>query len=349
METEESKEKIQETTKQTVSSQVVDLDSLCGIIETVIFMSDRPISLSKIKQLVDLQITDEILLQAMDRLKNEYEKKYHGIFIREVAGGYQFSSRQKYSDYVKRFFKATSFVLSPSALEVLAIIAYRQPISRVEVDRIRSVDSSHLVRGLIDKKLIRMVGRADEAGRPLLFGTTNEFLEVFSLKSLKDLPPEQEMIDLAKEDLGNISDIQDVMASSDKNNFTYEEIQELDKLKGEIKSVNVDTDFTRDLQNEERKRRNVNSSVVGGNEKKDGEISSRSAFDIMEDHLKKTGSISEQLPEKSPLPEEDNTKKEVEELEKKEMVMENLQDDIVDKAQDLQMDLDFKKDKPDDS
>ena len=320
-----------------------DQDTLCSVIETLIFMSDKPLPLSKIKDLIDSEIPNETLNQAIERLDEGYQQNHHGIFIRKVAGGYQFCTRPNHAGFVQKLFKTTSLMLSPSALEVLAIIAYRQPISRVEIDRIRSVDSSHLVRGLMNKKLIRITGRSDKVGRPTLYGTTNEFLEVFSLDSLLDLPAERELIHLAKEDLGNTGDIKEVIATCEKKNFSFDELEEIDKLKGQIKNIAVDTDFTKDLHYEERKRR-----INKNDQESTLEQQTRSAFDIMEDHLNKTNEPKGLLSTKPNRILEKIEGNEMNELDKREHSMEKLQNEIADKAQDLQMDLDFHKNKEDD-
>ena len=322
----------------------LDETTLCGAIETIIFMSEKPISLSKIKNLIDHEIPDETLQMAINRLKEEYQQNHHGIFIREVAEGHQFATRQNHAKFVKNLYKASTLVLTPSALEVLAIIAYRQPISRVEIDKIRSVDSSHLVRGLMDKKLIRISGRSEEAGRPVLFSTTNEFLETFSLKNLSDLPPERELIDLAKDDIGEVGDIKEIVTTSEKKEFTLNEIEEIDKLKGQIKSIKVNTEFTKELHREENKRKVKTTSEHQEEGVDVPKPQPRSAFDIMEDHLKKN--------EQKSLPKESSTKldnlgnKEMGELDKKEQHIEKLQDEIENEAQNLQMNLRFNKEKP---
>ena len=216
----------------------LNLDTLCGAIETIIFMSDRPVSITKIKSLIDEDMPLKVIHEALLRLQAEYEEKHHGIRLLEVAEGYQYRTKATYSKYVQDIFKVNSLVLSPTALEVLAIIAYKQPCSKVEVDKIRGVDSGHIVRALMDKRLVKVTGRSDELGRPVLYGTTPEFLEVFNLADLSQLPPEHELDEMSRAtNVGKIADIKTLVHDGDKAKFKFDEIEELDQLSEAIKNI----------------------------------------------------------------------------------------------------------------
>ena len=171
----------------------LNFDTLCGAIETLIFMSDKPVSIVKIKSLIDEDMPLRVIHESLTRLQEGYESKHHGLRLVEVAEGFQFRTKATFSKYVQDLYKVNSLVLSPTALEVLAIIAYKQPVAKVEIDKIRGVDSGHIVRGLIDKRLVKVAGRSEEMGRSVLYGTTPEFLEVFNLANIGDLPPEYEL------------------------------------------------------------------------------------------------------------------------------------------------------------
>ncbi|MCE3011759.1 MAG: SMC-Scp complex subunit ScpB, partial [Proteobacteria bacterium] len=123
-------------------------DTLCGAIETLIFMSDRPISIQKIKAQIDEELPLRVVHESLTRLQADYETKHHGIRLAEVADGYQFRTKATYSKYVQNLFKIQSLVLTPTALEVLAIVAYKQPISRAQVASIRGVDPDGVLRTL---------------------------------------------------------------------------------------------------------------------------------------------------------------------------------------------------------
>ncbi|GEM_PF-181880 len=251
----------------------LNFDTLCGAIETIIFMSDKPVALAKIRNVIDEDLPLRVVHSSLERLQEEYEVKHHGIRLQEVAEGYQFRTKATYAKYVQDLFKVNSLVLSPTALEVLAIIAYKQPVSKIEVEKIRGVDSSHIVRGLMDKRLVRVTGRSNDVGRPVLYGTTSEFLEVFNLSNLDQLPPEHELEEMSQQEIGKISDIKTIVHHGDKTRFSFDEIDELDALAEKIRSIDSETDFTRSLKLEEKKRKSEEGEVI------------KSAFDLLEEHL----------------------------------------------------------------
>lgn len=250
-------------------------ETLCGAIETIIFMSDRPVPLNKIKSLIDEDLPLRVVHEALERLQTEYESKHHGIRLQEVAEGYQFRTKATFSKFVQDLFKVSSLVLTPSALEVLAIIAYKQPLAKTEVDKIRGVDSSHIVRQLMDKRLVKVAGRSEEMGRPVLYGTTMEFLEVFNLADLSQLPPEHELEEMSQSEVGKIADIKTIVHSGDKEQFRFDEIDELDALSDSIKEINADTEFTKSLKIEEKKRINSEGEQV------------KSAFELLEEYVER--------------------------------------------------------------
>lgn len=258
-------------------------DTLCGAVETIIFMSDRPISIQKIKAQIDPELPLRVIHESLTKLQAGYEAKHHGIRMVEVAEGYQFRTKATYSKFVQNLFKFNSLVLTPTALEVLAIIAYKQPVSKNDVEKIRGVDSSHIIRALMDKRLVKITGRSEEIGRPSLFATTEEFLEVFNLADLSALPPEFELEEMAmKNTVGSIADIKSVVFAGDRSKFNMDEFEELDKLSENIGLINSDTSFTSLLKSEEKKR---------GDEK----VVRKSAFDILEDFVNRDESLKQNL------------------------------------------------------
>ena len=259
-------------------------NTLCGAIETIIFMSDRPISIQKVKAQIDTELPLRVVHESLIKLQAGYEEKFHGIRLVEVADGYQFRTKATYSKFVQNLFKINSLVLTPTALEVLAIIAYKQPVSKNDVEKIRGVDSSHIIRALMDKRLVKMAGRSDELGRPSLYATTEEFLEVFNLADISGLPPEYELEEMAnKNTVGTIADIKSVVFRSDAKKFNMDEFEELDQLSANIQMIASDTIFTSILKSEEKK-------------KTDGENNVRkSAFDILEDFVNRDSSLKQNI------------------------------------------------------
>lgn len=169
-----------------------------SIIESLIFISEEPVSLDKLCGILH-EYERDVIRTCILQLQSEYADSERGIFLAEVAKGYQFRTREENGDYVRRLVKTKTSRFSQSALENLAIIAYRQPITRAEIEYLRGVDSGGVIKTLLEKKLIKILGKKDIPGRPLIYGTTRYFLEMFSLKDLKSLPTLREIEDLAGE------------------------------------------------------------------------------------------------------------------------------------------------------
>ncbi len=175
--------------------------SLKLIIEALLFASDRPLGVKDFRSW--LPDADPVHIRsALKVLKYEYEAMGRSFGLREVAGGYQFRSHAEYGPYILRMLQATPARLSRAALETLAIIAYKQPAVRHEIERIRGVESGGILRSLLEKDLIRIMGRKDLPGRPLIYGTTRRFLEVFDLDSIDSLPKLKEIKAFGSEDYG---------------------------------------------------------------------------------------------------------------------------------------------------
>jgi segregation and condensation protein B len=162
------------------------------ILESLIFVSETPIRLETLVEVLP-ESTEEAILEGIHRIQKEYEEDSRGLELVEVANGYQFRTKPKWADWIHRLKKAKAVKLSRSALETLAIVAYRQPVIRPEIEEIRGVDSGWVLRTLLEKGLIKMMGRKDIPGRPIVYGTTKGFLELFSLSALSDLPTLKEI------------------------------------------------------------------------------------------------------------------------------------------------------------
>jgi segregation and condensation protein B len=162
------------------------------ILESLIFVSESPIRLETLVEILP-ELNKEAILEAIGRIKREYEEDAKGLELAEVAGGYQFRTKPKWAEWVQRLRKAKPVKLSRSALETLAIVAYRQPVIRPAIEEIRGVDSGWVLRTLLEKGLIKIMGRKDLPGRPIVYGTTKAFLELFGLDTLSDLPAPKEI------------------------------------------------------------------------------------------------------------------------------------------------------------
>ncbi len=162
-------------------------------VEAVLLGTDRPMPAAKIAELLG-GVPTKAVNQAVTALNKVYDSTQRSFRIEQVAGGWQILTLPQFADVLSALHKSKAkSQLSPAALETLAIIAYKQPIIRAEIDNIRGVASGETIRTLMERGLVKIVGRAEEIGRPMLYGTTRQFLEVFGLSSLKDLPKVEEL------------------------------------------------------------------------------------------------------------------------------------------------------------
>ena len=167
-----------------------------GVIEAILFVNEKPVALDQLKKVLETVTTAEIK-ETIESLKKDYEERRSGMAILEIAGGYQMLSNPVYAQYLHNFYKTKhKEKLSKPALETLAIVAYKEPVTRADIEIIRGVNSDGVVAHLLEKELIKMVGRKDIPGKPYLYGTTKQFLEYFGLKSLEDLPKLEEFPNL---------------------------------------------------------------------------------------------------------------------------------------------------------
>ena len=157
--------------------------------EALLFASERPLSLEEMKQAFEEDIPAEGMRTILAGLKEEYEREGRGFKLEEIAGGYQVMTDGRFGPILKRFFQSREKKrISRASLETLSVIAYKQPVTRAEIEFIRGVNVDGALKTLLEKGLVRIVGRKEVPGRPILYGTSKEFLERFGLPSLKELP-----------------------------------------------------------------------------------------------------------------------------------------------------------------
>ncbi len=183
-------------TESPVNNAPRSLSELMAIVETLIFVSDEPVTA---KALADVLHEDkDWIVTALEGLADEFNARNGGLQVREVAGGWQICTRPEHHEYVRAFLKSRpSAKLSLAALETLAVIAYKQPATIPEILEVRGVQSSSAIKTLLDKKLIVAKGRKETIGRPMLYGTSKEFLLQFGLKDLSDMPGIEDFEDFA--------------------------------------------------------------------------------------------------------------------------------------------------------
>lgn len=171
------------------------------IIEAILFASDQPLNARDIHACLPDE-TPSNIRQALDELQVEYDEMGRSFGIKQVANSYQFRTLSGYAPYVLRMLKASPTRLSRAAMETMAIIAYKQPILRQEIERLRGVDAGGILKTLMEKGLIKIMGRKNLPGRPLIYGTTRKFLEVFDLKDINSLPKLKEIEDFGIDEQG---------------------------------------------------------------------------------------------------------------------------------------------------
>ena len=185
------------------SAASMDPKQLKHLVEALVFASDKPVTLLRLRQLT--RVADVRRLEsALAELAADFAER--GLILQQVSGGYQFRTQTRYSGWVQQLIAGRPVRLSRAQLETLAIIAYRQPITRPEIDEIRGVDSSGTLKVLLDRTLVRILGKREEVGRPMLYGTTKEFLDFFSLGDLRELPTLREYSELTPESKRVITD-----------------------------------------------------------------------------------------------------------------------------------------------
>ena len=169
----------------------MEREDLKSIIESILFVAEAPVTLHRLAEVIDED--KEAIADVLHDLQAEFENGRRGVRLAEVAGGYQLRTAAVNADRVKKFLGGRPARMSRATLETLAIIAYRQPITKAEIEAIRGVDVDGVVNTLLERNLIRAVARKDVPGRPFLYGTTAEFLQLFNLKDLSHLPTLKEM------------------------------------------------------------------------------------------------------------------------------------------------------------
>ena len=167
--------------------------TLESVIEAILFAGDEPMTINRLLMITEVGETRQIR-KCIENLNRKYEAGASAFRIEQIAGGYQMMTLSVYNSWLKKLLKVrTDNKLTQAGLEALAIISYKQPIMRADVEAIRGVGSGEIIRSLMYKGLVKIVGRAEVLGRPMLYGTTKKFLEVFGMNSLKDLPKVEEL------------------------------------------------------------------------------------------------------------------------------------------------------------
>ncbi len=172
-----------------------------NIMEALLFITDQPVPLKSFIDLFDNEFPIEELQAMAEEISQDYQERGSALELRQVAGGWQFSSRTEFAPWIRKLFKdRLTYRLSASAMETLSIIAYKQPITRSEIEEIRGVEVSAVLDTLVERRLAKIAGRRETVGRPILYGTTTEFLKAFGLNKLENLPSIESLVPPASQE-----------------------------------------------------------------------------------------------------------------------------------------------------
>ena len=240
----------------------LELVQVRSIIESILLAYDKPVNMSLLREVFKGTNTKtDLIKRALSDLMVEYAGAERGMSITEVSGGYQLRTKSENQLFVRRLTKGRPFKLSGPSLEVLSIISYKQPIIKSEVDSIRGVESGHLVRALMDRGLVKFVGKSELPGKPMLYGTTRKFLEIFGLRDLRELPSLAEIDELIPEGMmeDDTAEKEDTWETVQDMSLTYQQDhqkdEEWEKLTEEISKIETTTDFFEQEKKREKQLR----------------------------------------------------------------------------------------------
>ncbi|MBX3039829.1 MAG: SMC-Scp complex subunit ScpB [Bdellovibrionaceae bacterium] len=241
-------------------TEFIEEEHLESIIESILFASDRPVGMGSLKMVFKgTNVRTDKIKRALDRLAVEYAGARRGVTLEEVPGGWQIRTKVDNMEFLRRTLKTRTFRLSGPALEVLSIVAYKQPLVKSEIDEIRGVESGHLLRALMEKNLVTFGGKSDLPGRPMLYETTRKFLEIFGLRNLKELPTLSQIDELLPEGIGeedekkqSLSEVTDNMSQDVALGSYSAGEEELEKIQSQLEQISVSSDF---FEQEKRRQR----------------------------------------------------------------------------------------------
>lgn len=240
---------VEETDSLAGPTEFIDNDKLISIVESLLFATDKPVSIATMKVLFKgSNIRTKDIQRALDGLASSYAAADRGVSVEEIHGGFQLRTKVDNTEYLKRLAKVRPFRLSGPALEVLAIAAYKQPITKTEVDQIRGVESGHLMRALMERGMVGFGEKSDLPGRPMTYVTTRKFLETFGLRNIKELPTLAEIDQLLPEGIGEeeeketLASVTDAMSKHIGSSYSEGE-EELGDISESLKAIDTTSEF----------------------------------------------------------------------------------------------------------
>lgn len=293
--------------------EFIDADQAISIMESLLFSSEKPVSLGTFKQIFKgTNVKSKDITRALDGLASQYAAANRGVTIEEINGGYQLRTKSDNAEYLRRLSKTRPFRLSGPALEVLSIIAYKQPCIKSELDEIRGVESGHLLRALMERGLCSFAGKSELPGKPMMYQTTRKFLEIFGLRNLRELPTLSEIDELIPEGIGEeepeqkqkLSDITGDLSREITGNYSEGE-EDLLKITDQLQQINTSSTFFEEEKIRQRERRefekaqNIREAITVGEavDSKDQKWLARYEAKLNEASIQAETAMTEVVPE----------------------------------------------------
>jgi segregation and condensation protein B len=242
---------------------------MVSILESLLFATEKPQSVAMLKAaFIGTRIKSADIREGLERLQQMYEDENRGVILEEVGGGYQIRTKPANKVFLQRTVKARPFKLSGQALEVLAIVAYKQPCPKSAVDDVRGVESGHLMRGLLDRGLLTFAGKSELPGRPMTYETTRKFLEIFGLRNLGELPSLSEIDQLIPEGIGDtpeekpkLSDMTGALSTEIATGAYSQGEEELLDISQELKAIDTTTAFFEDEKRRQKEKKELEKAT----------------------------------------------------------------------------------------
>jgi segregation and condensation protein B len=245
--------------------EVISEEQIRSVVESILFTTDKPISIALIKQVFKgTQVKSKDIREALTALMKDYESTSRGFTLQEIAGGFQLRTKPENNKYLRQTVKARPFKLSGPALEVLSIVAYKQPCTKAQIDEIRGVESGHLLRALMEKHLLNFGERSELPGKPMFYETTRKFLEIFGLRNIAELPSLHEIDQLIPEGIGDdepkkekLSDLTGELSTQVTDASYSVGEDELLKITDELTQITTSSDFFEQEKQRMREKRDA--------------------------------------------------------------------------------------------
>jgi len=258
----------------------VDLEIRKRVVEAVLFVSDKPVGMTTFLAAFGEEevVKKPHIREALEAFEEDLENHNRGFRLHNIDGGYQLRTADDLKEYLQNTIKARSFRLTGPSLETLAMVAYKQPCPKSSIDEIRGVDSSHLIRALMDRNLLAFAGKSELPGKPMLYKTTSKFLEVFGLRSIKELPSLSEIEALLPNGIGDeeeeketLSDLAGKLGEEFEGSYSASE-EELGKINDQLSGISTETEFFEQEKQREKERKelekaeNIREALMVGEE-----------------------------------------------------------------------------------